>query len=221
MSIKDKAPLFIDEKVQKIIETIVGQKKAKYAFVGTDEDDIAQEIRIKAWEILPKYDPSKGQSLEAFLSVCIDNKLKNYKRDKFVKYIPPCVRNSCPLFDKVNKDCLLTSLKDPHSNNPCIPYANYMKRMQKKVMVKSPISYNTTEWGVGVPEPEIKDGIMLENELDRLISERLKRQGQDLFEAYKLMLANCKAEVSTSMRKKVRWEVEEIIKRLKDEGVEW
>lgn len=56
----------------------------KYVFVSYDADDIQQEAFIIAVNSLRNYDSSK--SLENFLYVHLNNRLKNFKRDNYYRY---------------------------------------------------------------------------------------------------------------------------------------
>ncbi len=205
---KKKSLSFEDPEIRKIIERLVDQRKDRCAFVGTSADDIAQEIRIKAWQVLKDFDELKGQSLEAFLSVCINNKLRNLKRDNYVRFIPPCTRNKCPLFDKSKKDCLI-------GYDPCIPYNLYIKRMQEKMMVRSPISYESIEWGIGTQEKEAKEIAEPSTELEQVIGEKIKKHGIKIYRAYILMAQGNKNDVDPKTRKKVRTVVQDILDSMK------
>ena len=207
---KKRSLSFEDPEIRKIIERLVDQRKDRCAFVGTSADDIAQEIRVKAWQALEDFDEAKGQSLEAFLSVCISNKLRNLKRDNYVRFIPPCTRNKCPLFDKERKDCLI-------GYEPCVPYNLYIKRMQEKMMVRSPVSYESIEWGIGTSEAEAKERVEPATELEDVIGERVKKHGTKLYRAYKLMAQGNKNDVDPKMRKRVRIVVQDILDSMKSE----
>jgi hypothetical protein len=200
---------FEDPKVQEIVETFVSQKSRRFKFVGIDEQEIAQIIRIKVWEILPRFDPDKGKSLEAFLSVSIDHKLLNVKRDNLARFIPPCKRNNCPLYDSINKSCAI-------GYENCAPFQNYKARMKQKVSVRSPVSYHALGWGDGINEESVEDTTVNKDEfIDRVSAIVLRKGGLELFKAYKMMLEGSKNEVSPKMRKRVRVTVKDIVDNLK------
>ena len=75
--IKDKVKLgtFKYNDIHDIIEYLIKAKSAKIRTIGIfDVDDIAQEVRIKCFNILHKFSSSKGSALN-FFGTCIDNSL--------------------------------------------------------------------------------------------------------------------------------------------------
>lgn len=208
---------FNDPEVQVVVERIVKQKKVKYSFLGVTPDDIAQIIRIKSWKKLEEFDPSRGRSLEAFLGVCVDNDLKNYKRDNYVRYVPPCSRNNCPLFDRGLRTCLLPENygRDPMDYQGCVPYDIYMKRIKEKLIVKSPVPLDVMEWGLG-KEPSIEDKI--DNDYEETVAKQVKVYGPKIYVAYKAMIANNVPQtdmiqpiIDAKLKKRVREVVEEVL----------
>ena len=94
------------EDVSHIVEEIVNVKAYFAAFDIYDTDDIAQEIRIKCFELIRdgKYDKSKKSSIKTWLIVCVDNMLRNLLRDKFFSFEIPCKTKKCPEY-KENVPC--------------------------------------------------------------------------------------------------------------------
>lgn len=64
--------------------SVISKIAHKYVFVSYDVDDIEQEAFLIAVNSLKNYDPSK--SLENFLYVHLNNRLKNFKRDNYYRY---------------------------------------------------------------------------------------------------------------------------------------
>lgn len=72
-----------------VCDTIISVAKrlaSRYVFGYHDTSDIEQEAFIIGMEGMSRYDPT--QPLENFLSVHISNRLKNFKRDNYVRPEP-------------------------------------------------------------------------------------------------------------------------------------
>jgi len=61
-----------------------------YAFGYYDFDDMMQEGRIEALEVIPRFDESRGCSLEQFIRIHVRNRFINLRRDKMERREPPC-----------------------------------------------------------------------------------------------------------------------------------
>lgn len=82
------------------IQLVVNRLAPKYANIpGFDIDDIRQEAFIMGMEALERYDESRP--LENFLSVHISNRLKNLRRDEFVR-----TDFKCPKCENQDPDCV-------------------------------------------------------------------------------------------------------------------
>lgn len=105
---------YTEAQVLEIIEKIVNTLASSFRFGYMDVDDLKQEGRIFALELIEKdkYDPTKP--LENFLYTHVRNRYLNFKRDKFSRYEPPCY--GCPFFDPKN-------LKSTN-HNQCSAFAN-------------------------------------------------------------------------------------------------
>lgn len=75
------------EDIQPIVEYLIRAKASSYSFDVYGSDDIAQEIRIICMNALPKLDVErvKEGKLQNFFGRCVDNGLKNLKRDKYIR----------------------------------------------------------------------------------------------------------------------------------------
>lgn len=49
--------------------------------VRREEDDLAQELRVRVWRAVTSYDPAKSASLERYVFSALTNKVKDFKRD--------------------------------------------------------------------------------------------------------------------------------------------
>lgn len=87
---KTKHNLKYDD-ITHIVEYLVRTKSAGYAFDCYTKEDIAQEIRIICYRSLEKLDPErvKDGKLQNFFGRCVDNGLKNLKRDNYVRASSP------------------------------------------------------------------------------------------------------------------------------------
>ena len=94
-------PGYTEQGVLDIIDNVVNRLAPAYKFGYYDVEDIKQEGRILAIEVLEKgvYDPTRP--LEAFLYSHLKKRYSNLKRDKFSRLKTPCP--SCPFFDPKNK----------------------------------------------------------------------------------------------------------------------
>jgi DNA-directed RNA polymerase specialized sigma24 family protein len=53
------------------------------AQVGREEEDLAQELRVRVWRAIATYDPARStQSLERYVFSAVANKIKDFKRDR-------------------------------------------------------------------------------------------------------------------------------------------
>ena len=79
------------EDIEEIVEYLVRTKSRSYSFDCFAPDDIAQEIRIICLLKLNKFDPEKTEpeKWQNFFGRCVDNGLKNLKRDNYVRTSSP------------------------------------------------------------------------------------------------------------------------------------
>jgi DNA-directed RNA polymerase specialized sigma24 family protein len=90
---------YTEEQVLTIIDGIVDYMAPLFAFGYYDVDDIKQEGRIYALEVLPRYKP--GRELKNFLFTHIRNRLINLKRDKLSRPNPCTKCPNCDFPDKM------------------------------------------------------------------------------------------------------------------------
>jgi hypothetical protein len=62
-----------------------------------DSDDLAQEIRIKCFQQIHKFNPNVSTNPKGFFSVCADNLLRDIQRKLVFKDNRPCL--TCPFYD--------------------------------------------------------------------------------------------------------------------------
>lgn len=51
------------------------------AQVKREEDDLAQELRVRVWRAMASWEPSRGVALDRYVFQAVTNKIKDYKRD--------------------------------------------------------------------------------------------------------------------------------------------
>lgn len=74
------------EQARPIIESIAESKKRTASFAYFTGDDIAQEVWCICLRAIDEYDATKGK-LENYLRRCVENRLKNLRRDRYFR--PP------------------------------------------------------------------------------------------------------------------------------------
>lgn len=121
-----------------IIERVARNKAFQYRNVGYyDIDDLMQEVRIKCWNAMEKYDPSCGVNLYVFLSVCAENRIRDIKRSILYKHNKPCLR--CPFWcasaaASGQHDCIVY-----YDKMQCDKYAKHERYVQAKLSASHPI----------------------------------------------------------------------------------
>lgn len=125
-------------KIESIIESIANSKSNQFKSIGwLDEEDLKQEVRLKCWQTLHKYN-NKRADIYVFLSRCADNRLRDIRRSICYKHNKPCLR--CPFWkpkaaEQGKHDC--SAFKDKLK---CDKYA----RHEKYVQIKLSISHSTS-----------------------------------------------------------------------------
>lgn len=106
---------YSESEVLKIIDDVVGIIAPNFAFGYFDVDDIAQEARILAMDIINEGKYDEKRPLRNFLFVYLKSRLINLRRDKYFRHTLPCT--TCPLYDP---KCL-------KSTNACAGFADKME----------------------------------------------------------------------------------------------
>lgn len=117
-----------------IIDKVVHNLAAAFRFGHYDIEDMKQEGRIAALEILHKYDDSRGP-LENFLYVHVRNSYMNLRRKKLRRSETPC--RTCPFFDpqckKSTNKCGIFADK-----MECDKFNSWTKRNDDKANIMEP-----------------------------------------------------------------------------------
>lgn len=127
-------PNMTEPEVLSIIQRVARKLSPKYTFGFYSREDIEQESFIMAQEALSKFNPSLA-SLETFLYIHINNRLKTFKRDNYIRQDFVCkhCQNKNPLCEfckrrewkqSVKKYLIepidIDNVRDEHEPNMCI-----------------------------------------------------------------------------------------------------
>lgn len=175
------------EVVQEIVKKIISRQTKDKKFPGYDQADIEQEVWVIALNSLEKYNVNRG-NLENFLSVCVNNGLRNLHRDKYFRTEKPCV--SCEFFDKDKKECTIFIEKEKMD---CKKWARYKRNTWSKINLRNPISISEIELHIDTIERNMIDAY----DIVKFIDSKL---GPDI--AVDLLLAISGYKISISPRKK-------------------
>ena len=119
--------------IEHIVEYLVKTKCYNYSFDCFEPADIGQEIRIICLKVLKHFDTSRVEEdkWQNFFGRCVDNGLKNLKRDRYLRTSNPC-----------KSDCSLLH-GDEHLNGDlgivCKKWIKFRKTLQRKINIKHPV----------------------------------------------------------------------------------
>ena len=151
---KKKKPIQTDVKyddITQIVEYLVKTKSRNYTFDCWTEDDIAQEIRIICFKALDHFDvgrvkPDKWQN---FFGRCVDNGLKNLKRDNYIRSSPPC-KGDCGFLHAEERT-------NANIGTVCKRWLRFRRNIQRKIRVLHPIPIDII--GDSVRDVSIEDQV--------------------------------------------------------------
>jgi hypothetical protein len=148
---RKKSKLSYDD-ISDIVEYLVKVKSHTYTFDCYTEDDIGQEIRLICLRALDHFDMSRvnEEKLVNFFGRCVDNALKNLKRDNYIRVTPPC-----------NGDCKLLHSESDDLQQVCKRWLNFKQNLQRKISVKHPINIETV--GDNVRDFSVDDEVEVED----------------------------------------------------------
>lgn len=117
--------------ISDIVEYLVKVKSHAYVFDCYTEDDIGQEIRIICLRALERFDMSRvnDEKLVNYFGRCVDNALKNLKRDKYIR-----APNSC------SEDCKFLHEESSDIQRVCKRWLNSKNNLQRRISVRHPIN---------------------------------------------------------------------------------
>ncbi len=177
--------------IEEIVEYLVRTKSYGYTFDCYTTEDIAQEIRIICFNALNKLDPErvKDGKLQNFFGRCVDNGLKNLKRDNYVRASSPYRKKFHALEDSdVSEEAEEIREK----------FAHHQKGVKRKLAIRhaSPID--------GLTELIKNKQFAKEMEYKDLERYLIEKAGDDVVLPLKLILAGRSAEVSRKEKRRVQ-----------------
>lgn len=188
--------------IEPIVEYLVKVKSNDYKFDCYESEDIGQEIRIICFKALSHFDFKKvsDDKLVNFFGTCVDNALKNLKRDKYIRFSSPC-----------HPDCELlhSDASDVELGKVCKRWMRYNKNLNRKMNVKNPLSINSDK------DYEIKDidfeKLVEMNDLKEYILSKLDRR---LKKGFIKLTSGDRKSVDTKDRRKIQVIVRKILEEI-------
>ena len=187
------------EDITDIVEYLVKTKSHNYTFDCWNEEDIAQEIRIICFKALDHFDVSrvKPDKWKNFFGRCVDNGLKNLKRDNYIRYSPPC-RGDCGFLHDDERT-------NANIGTVCKKWLRFKANLQKKIRVLHPIPIDVI--GDSVRDVDTNDEVDAKDLENHLISQMPEELKTPLIK----MLDGRTKEVSRKDKQKVREYVDRIL----------
>jgi len=187
--------------IEDIVEYLVSTKSHSFSFDVYGPDDIGQEIRIICYRALQHFDTSRVEKERwtNFFGRCVDNGLKNLKRDNYIRPATPCKEDCAAL----HGDEYLTSDLD----GVCKRWLKHKENIQKRIGIKHPVNIEA----IG---DVIRDGKEDRNtqfrDLRIFILEKLP---QELHEPFNDMLEGQGNKVTLNQRRKVQKAVKALLNK--------
>ncbi len=119
--------------IEIIVEYLVKVKSRDNTFDCFEPADIGQEIRIICFKALDHFDfeKVKENKLVNFFGRCVDNRLRNLKRDRYIRFASPC-----------NSDCDMLHSGDDNQDmsQVCKRWLRHQERIEIQKVIKNPVS---------------------------------------------------------------------------------
>jgi len=185
--------------ISDIVEYLVNTKSRTYTFDCWTHEDIAQEIRIICFKALAHFDVSRVEpdKWKNFFGRCVDNGLKNLKRDNYIRNSPPCKGDCGMLHGDEHLDKDLTMV--------CKRWLKFRERLQRKIRVLHPIPIDFVGDIIKLA------GVESEFEAKDLEEHILSHTPKELKRQLKLMIDGKAAKVPRKDKQKIREFVERIL----------
>jgi len=176
--------------ISDIVEYLVRAKAYKYTFDCWELDDIAQEIRLICFKALEKYDGSRvvDNKLINYFGTCVDNALKNLKRDKYIRMTPNCC----------SPDCELSHGEENTDREICPRWSKYNEKIRSQRVIKHPLSIDAI--GNHVNSANFEENLEMEDIKEYLI----KNIDRNLRSGLLNILGGNKKEVDIKNRRKIQ-----------------
>lgn len=194
---KKKHNLSYDD-ITDIVEYLVRTKSTSYAFDCYTSEDIAQEIRIICYRSLDKLDLDrvKDGKLQNFFGRCVDNGLKNLKRDNYVRVSSPYKKK----FEKLEDDD-----DSPEAKVIREKWQHHQNNIKKRLAIKHAVPID------GLAELINNDRFEKEMEYKDLERHLLEMAGDDIIVPLKLILKGQVSKVSRNEKRKVQQFVKKVL----------
>jgi hypothetical protein len=189
------------EDIEHIVEHLVATKSSSFSFDVYGADDIGQEIRIICLRALQHFDTARieKERWNNFFGRCVDNGLKNLKRDNYIR--PP---SHCP------PDCAalhgeeyLTSEID----GVCKRWIAQQEKIKKRISVMHPVNIES----IG---DVIRDGREDKEAVFRdLKNYLLEKLPEDLHGPFNEMLEGRGSSLTLNQRRKVQKAVKSLLSK--------
>lgn len=117
--------------IEHIVEYLVGVKSHMYTFDCYSSEDIGQEIRIICLRAIEHFDFERVQpdKWANFFGRCVDNALKNLKRDNYIRFQSPC-----------KSDCKFLHGPSDQLSKVCRKWLKHQNTVGRKKNVKNPLN---------------------------------------------------------------------------------
>ena len=179
--------------IAEIVEYLVKTKCNNYTFDCWTREDIGQEIRIICFKALAHFDVSRvgKDKWKNFFGRCVDNGLKNLKRDNYLRAAPPC-----------GGDCGFLHGAEAEENlelgMACKRWLKFKANLKRKIKILHPIP-------IEVIGDSVRD-FSADNDLETRDLEQhiISRMPEKLREPLSKMLTGKDKEVSRKDKQKVR-----------------
>ena len=177
--------------IEHIVEYLVRTKASGYTFDTFGVDDIAQEIRIICFNALDKLDLDrvKDGKLENFFGRCVDNGLKNLKRDNYVRTSSPYKKR----FQQLEKSDESVEAKEVRRK-----YQHHQNNIKRKLAIRHAIPID------GLGELLNNDRFQKEMEYKDLERYLLEKADDEIIIPLKLILSGRAKDVSRKEKRRVQ-----------------
>jgi len=176
-----------EQEITSVIELIVNIKKSAYVGSMYDDDDLAQELRIRLIRAADSLDSDSPPY--NFLMRCADNFIIDKRRGVYQYNNPPCP--TCAAGGSCQPD-----------GSPCEAWRRYETNLYIKRQIDSPIPLGDSD----VPQFDVTFESIVANELHERI---VKALPSNLLKPYHNLITG--GEVTTAQRNKIRTIVRKLI----------
>lgn len=186
--------------IERIVEYLVSTKSNSFSFDVYGPEDIGQEIRIICLRALQHFDTEKVQPdrWANFFGRCVDNALKNLKRDNYIRPSTPC-KDDC---SALHGEEYLTSDID----GVCKRWLKHRQNIQRRIGIMHPV--NIEAIGDVIKDSKMDQDIQF-RDLTNYILEKLP---DELHEPFEEMLNGRGSKLTLNQRRKVQKAVKALLK---------